>query len=127
MIAMKQRMLRMALATFVVLAAGCASGGGGAGSTGEAGVSTEIMVENIHPGSEAIQIFIMPDGGVARTPIGNVPQGETRTFTWEGATGQHRLIAVRAIGEVTSDRININHNQDFTWTISGNRMLIRRR
>ncbi len=126
MTVLKHRILGMALAAFVVLAAGCASGGG-AGSTGEPGVSTEIMIENIHPGSEALQIYIMADGGVARTPIGNVPQGETRTITWEGATGPHRLIAVRAIGEVTSDRININHNQDFTWTISGNRMLIRRR
>jgi hypothetical protein len=128
MMVLKQRFLALGFMAFVALTAGCASGGGAAAEGGgEAGTSTQITVENIHPTSDDIQIFIMGDGAVARTPIGSVPRGETRSFTYEGGQGAYRLIAVRPVGETTSDRININHRQDFTWTIQGNRMLIRRR
>jgi len=127
MIGRTQRWFALALVAFVAGIAGCASSGESAGPAGEPGTSTRITIDNLHSTSEDLQIYIVPDGGVARTLIGTVERGETKALTYEGPTGGFRLIAVRPVGESQSERINVTHAQHFSWTISGNRMLIQRR
>jgi hypothetical protein len=118
----------LALVALFVGLSGCASSGESAAPQGEPGTSTRITIDNLASNAEDLQIYIVQDGGVARTLVGSVPRGETRTLTYEGQTGGYRLIAVRSVGgETTSDRINVTHSQHFSWTIQGNRMLIQRR
>lgn len=127
MIGRTQRWFALALLAFVTGIAGCASGGGSAEPAGEPGTSTRITIDNLHSAAEDLQVYIVPDGGVARTLLGTVARGATGTLTYEGPTGGFRLVAVRPLGESESDRINVTHAQHFSWTISGNRMLIQRR
>ncbi len=127
---MKQRRNRLAgatLALFLTLAAGCASGGGAeATDSGEPGV-TRITVENFHPNSEDIRVYMEPDGGVGRIDLGGVPRGETGEFSYDGNTGQFRLVAERPVGTTRSERINVNHNTNLTWNLQQNRIVTSRR
>jgi hypothetical protein len=118
---------------FVLLAAfglaGCASGGGGEGAAAastEPGV-TRITVDNTHPTSEDIQVFLQIDGGTARQLLGDLPRGETKTFTYDGDRGYYRLVAERAGGRTTSPRVSVMHNTSYLWMISGNRLQLSRR
>jgi hypothetical protein len=127
---MKQRSNRLfgaTLALFLTLAVGCASGGGSeAADPGEPGV-TRITVENFHPNSEDLRVYMEPDGGVGRIDLGVVPRGETTEFNYDGERGQFRLVAERPVGTLRSNRINVNHNTHLTWTIQQNRIVTSRR
>ncbi len=123
-------MHRLAGAATVILLAlgtGCASGTGGTPGDATLTNETTITVENFHSAAEDVNVFIVPDGGVARTALGPVPRGETRSFTFEGSRGAYRLVSVRAVGETTSERININHRTDITWNLQRNRATVSRR
>jgi hypothetical protein len=127
MAGLMNRLAATALVALLAFATGCAAGGPEApGDPGLPG-TTRISVENFHPGSEDLEVFIVPDGGVARTRMGAVPRGDTGTFTFDGDRGPYRLIAVRPVGEITSDRVNINHTTSLTWNIQQNRVVVSRR
>lgn len=110
---------------------GCASAGGGegapAGPAAAAGPGeTRITIDNGHPAAEDMQVFLQVDGGTARQRLGDLPRGEIKTFTYDGERGYYRLVAERAGGTSTSGRLNVMHNTNFRWTISGNRLQITR-
>lgn len=127
---MKQRSNRLfgaTLALFLTLAVGCASGGGSeTADSGEPGV-TRITVENFHPNSEDLRVYMEPDGGVGRIDLGVVPRGETGEFTYDGERGQFRLVAERPVGTIRSTRVNVNHNTNLTWNTQQNRIVTSRR
>lgn len=125
---LRHRIFGATLALFVVLAAGCASSGGGEGvvDSGEPGV-TQITIENFHSTSDDLRIFMEPDGGVGRIEIGVVPRGETRNFTYDGDRGQFRLVAERPVGTTRSNRFTVNHNTNITWNMQQNRIVTSRR
>jgi hypothetical protein len=127
MAGLMNRLVATAMVALLAFATGCAAGGPEAlGDPGTPGV-TRISVENFHSSAEDLEVFIVPDGGVARIRMGNVPRGETGTFTFDGDRGPYRLIAVRPVGETTSDRININHTTNIAWNIQQNRVVVSRR
>ena len=121
------RLVATAMVTFLVLSTGCATGAPDAPEDpGMPGV-TQISVENFHPGADDLEIYIVPDGGVARTRMGRVTRGESQTFTFDGDRGPYRLIAVRPVGEITSERVTINHRTNLIWNTERNRVVVSRR
>jgi len=125
---LRHRLYGATLVLFLAMTAGCASGGEGApaAAPGEPGM-TQITVDNMHSSAENLELFITPDGGVGRTKIGDVPRGETRSFSFDGNTGPYRLIAVRPVATTTSERVTINHSTNLTWIIQQNRVVVSRR
>jgi hypothetical protein len=127
MVGLMHRLSATAMVALLVLATGCASGGAEASSDPGIPGTTRITVENFHSNAEDLEIFIVPDGGVARVRLGAVPRGDSGAFTFDGDRGSYRLVAIRPVGETTSDRVNVNHTTNITWNIEQNRVVVSRR
>ena len=91
-------MVRRLSGVFVLLAVGllgygCASGGGAGGETGADSPQEGIViqVDNNVPGGGDMMLFIEPEAGGIRQPLGQIGPAETRNFAFSGNVGTYRI------------------------------------
>jgi hypothetical protein len=86
-----------------------------------------ITVQNDHTSFLEAAIYIQPDAGAVQVPLGSVPAGESRTFTYSGARGWHRLIARRNTGDIMSEQFTMPDGARIEWRTSQRRVQVRSR
>jgi hypothetical protein len=122
--------LSRAVALFAaVVLAGCASAPAAEGEAGATAPAAghQVTVHNDHTSWLEATIFILPDAGAVQTMLGTVPPGESRTFTYTGERGWHRLIARRNTGDLSSEQFTMPDNSRLEWRTSQPRVQVRSR
>lgn len=122
---LRHRLFGITLAASFLLVAGCASSGETVSDIPEG--TTPITIENYHAAAEDLQIYIQRSGSASRDRLGAVPRGETETFSFDGETGEYRLIADMPVSSMDSEAFSIRHETVITWNIQNDRIITSRR
>jgi hypothetical protein len=108
---------------------GCASAGGTAEAGGDAAADglTTVRIQNNHTSGRDMLYRLEPDGRGERIQLGAVAAGQTQTFTQMVPPGQYWIVAGSDVGDVRSDRINLQGPSEISWVMGANRLTVRRR
>jgi hypothetical protein len=125
-----RRITKWTMLLLLVFVAACASGGteepepaGGGAASADAAT---IIVINEQAGTNLIQVYIEPVGGI-RANLGRVEPNRTGTFTYSGPPGQYVITAtsVDTGTSRTSERFTLRAGRTITWDMVSNRVTFR--